>query len=56
MPLSVVSEAWNIRERGGRKSITLHTIETESIEIPLSYTPRIDYLTALKTYLKVDSL
>ena len=56
VPFSVVSEAWNIMERGGRKSITLHTIETESIEIPLSYTPRIDYLTALKTYLKVDSL
>ena len=56
VPFSVVSEAWNIMERGGRKSITLHTIETESIEIPLSYTPRIDYLTALKTYLNIDSL
>lgn len=56
VPFSVVNEAWNIMEQGGRKSITLHTIETESIEIPLSYTPRIDYLTALKTYLKIDSL
>ena len=56
VPFSVVNEAWNIMERGGRKSITLHTIETESIEIPLSYTPRFDYLTALKTYLKIDSL
>ena len=55
VPFSVVSEAWNIMERGGRKSITLHTIETECIEIPLSYTPRIDYLTALKTLLKIDS-
>ena len=56
VPFSVVNEAWNIMEQGGRKSITLDTIESESIEIPLSYTPRIDYLTALKTYLKIDSL
>ena len=55
VPFSVVNEAWKVMEQGGRKSITLDTIETESIEIPLSYTPRIDYLNALKTYLKIDS-
>lgn len=55
VPFSVVNEAWNVMEQGGRKSITLDTIVTEGIEIPLSYTPRIDYLTALKTLLKIDS-
>jgi recombination protein U len=56
VPFSVINEAWKVMEHGGRKSITLDTIETESIEIPLSYTPRIDYLTALRTYLNIDSL
>jgi recombination protein U len=56
VPFSVVNEAWKVMEQGGRKSITLDTIETNCIEIPLSYTPRIDYLTALKAYLNIDSL
>ena len=56
VPFSVVNEAWGLMERGGRKSITLGTIETAGIAIPLCYTPRIDYLSALKKLLNIDSL
>ena len=56
VPFSVVNEAWKVMEQGGRKSITLDTIENEGIEIPLCYTPRIDYLTALKKLLNIDLL
>lgn len=51
VPFEVVQEAWDIMESGGRKSIPLEKIEKYSIEIPLSYIPRIDYLKALAIYL-----
>lgn len=55
VPFKVVEEAWQTMESGGRKSIPLVTIEKNSIEIPLSYTPRIDYLKALQTLLYNES-
>ena len=51
VPFEVILEAWNAMETGGRKSIPFDAIEQASIEIPLSYTPRIDYLKALAIFL-----
>ncbi|WP_042475852.1 Holliday junction resolvase RecU [Bacillus ndiopicus] len=47
-PFSVVENAWQQMEQGGRKSIPLQQFEAKTIEIKPSYQPRIDYLQAVQ--------
>lgn len=47
-PFSIVENAWQQMEQGGRKSIPLQQFEAQAIEIKPSYQPRIDYLQAVQ--------
>jgi recombination protein U len=55
VPFSIINDAWNAMECGGRKSIPLTQIEEKGIEIELSYTPRLDYLKAIQTFINSES-
>lgn len=48
LPFPVILEAWDMMEKGGRKSIPLSTFEQQAFELPRSYHPKIDYLSVLK--------
>ena len=55
VPFSIINDAWNAMENGGKKSIPLKYIEEKGIEIGLSYTPRLDYLKAIQTLINAES-
>lgn len=55
-PFKMIDEAWTAMENGGRKSITLKQFEENSIEIQVSYTPRLDYLKAVQMLLNTQAL
>lgn len=47
-PFKVIEAGWQTMQNGGRKSIPLAIFEQSAFEIPLSYSPRIDYLKAVQ--------
>lgn len=42
---------WDRMQSGGRKSITREEVQANSVQIPLGYMPRIDYIKAVDTIL-----
>lgn len=47
-PFSVIETAWQTMLEGGRKSIPLTIFEEHCYEVPLTYSPRIDYIRAVQ--------
>lgn len=47
-PFSVIETVWQTMLDGGRKSIPLAIFEEQGYEVPLTYSPRIDYLRAVQ--------
>ena len=50
-PFHVIETAWQSMLDGGRKSIPLTIFEDDCYEIPLTYSPRIDYLKAVQQFI-----
>lgn|SRR5699024_658943 len=55
VPFEIVYEKWERMLQGGRKSIPLHELENEAIELTLGYMPTIDYLKGLASYLNTKA-
>lgn len=47
-PFYVIENAWQTMLDGGRKSIPLAIFEQHGYEVPVTYSPRIDYLQAVQ--------
>ncbi|MGF9977943.1 Holliday junction resolvase RecU [Viridibacillus arvi] len=51
VPLEMLQNAWTRMLTGGRKSISLVEFEEQAIEVTPTYSPRIDYLQAVRKML-----
>ncbi|WP_438318527.1 Holliday junction resolvase RecU [Sporosarcina sp. FA9] len=53
VPFEMVERKWDRMKAGGRKSITLLEFENTSVEVQPGYIPRLDYLNAVETLMKL---